>query len=40
VGAVLETLAEQYFEPRGMGDGIDDRLFVAVPSAGASVGIL
>ena len=40
VAAVLETLVEQYFEPRGMGDHIDDRLFVAVPSAGASVGIL
>ena len=40
VGAVLETLVEQYFEPRGMGHRLDDRLFVAVPSAGASVGIL
>ncbi len=40
VDAVLEALVEQYFEPRGMGDRIDDRLFVAVPSAGASVGIL
>ena len=40
VAAVLETLVEQYFEPRGLGDRIDDRLFVAVPSAGASVGIL
>ncbi|MEM7414703.1 MAG: galactokinase [Gemmatimonadota bacterium] len=36
VGGVLETLVADYFERRGMADRIDDRLFVAVPSAGAS----
>ena len=40
VAAVLETLVEEYFELRGMGERIDNHLFVAVPSAGASVGIL
>lgn len=38
VDTVLEGLLEQYFEPRGMGDRINDRLFVAAPSGGASVG--
>lgn len=36
VGGVLETLVAEYFERRGMADRIDDRLFVAVPSRGAS----
>lgn len=37
VGSVLETLVAEYFEARDMADRIDDRLFVAVPSAGAAV---
>lgn len=36
VGGVLETLATEYFEPRGLTEGIGDRLFAAVPSRGAS----
>lgn len=36
VGGVLETLVAEYFERREMADRIDDRLFVAVPSRGAS----
>ncbi|MCZ6869073.1 MAG: hypothetical protein O7G84_06190, partial [Gammaproteobacteria bacterium] len=40
VDAVLETLNEQYFEPRGLGESVGNRLFIAVPSVGASVGIL
>lgn len=36
VGGVLETLVADYFERRGMADHIDDRLFVAVPSQGAT----
>lgn len=36
VGGVLETLVAEYYERRGMADRIDDRLFVAVPSRGAS----
>lgn len=36
VGGVLENLVSEYFEARGMVDDIDDRLFIAVPSAGAS----
>jgi len=36
VGGVLETLVADYFERRDMADRIDDRLFVAVPSRGAS----
>ena len=40
VDTVLEALLEQYFEPRGMDDRLDSCLFVAVPSAGASVTIL
>ena len=35
VGGTLETLVAEYFERRGLADRIDDRLFVAVPSAGA-----
>lgn len=35
VGGVLENLVSEYFEARGMVDDIDDRLFIAVPSAGA-----
>lgn len=38
VGGVLETLVGEYFEPRGLTDRIDDRVFIAVPSAGASYG--
>ena len=38
VEGVLETLVTEYFEPRNMSDRIDDRLFVAVPSPGASFG--
>jgi galactokinase len=40
VGAVLETLVAEYFERRDLADGIDDRLFVAVPSPGASYAVL
>ena len=36
VGGVLERLVSEYYEPREMTTGIDDRLFLAVPSAGAS----
>jgi len=36
VGEVLETLVADYYERRHMSDGIDQRLFVAVPSQGAS----
>lgn len=36
VGSVLETLVAEYFERRDMADRLDDRLFVAVPSAGAT----
>lgn len=36
VGGVLETLVAEYYERRDMADRIDDRLFVAVPSRGAS----
>ena len=36
VGGVLETLVAEYYERRSMADRIDDRLFVAVPSRGAS----
>jgi galactokinase len=36
VDEVIEALVTGYFEPRGMTDALDDRLFVAVPSAGAS----
>jgi galactokinase len=40
VGTVLETLVAEYYEPRKMTDRLDDRVFVAVASAGASVGPL
>jgi len=36
VGGVLDALTSGYFEPRHMATDLDDRLFVAVPSAGAS----
>lgn len=36
VGGVLETLVAEFYERRRMADRIDDRLFVAVPSRGAS----
>ncbi len=36
LGGVLETLVAEYYEPRDMVDRIDDRVFVAVPSRGAS----
>ena len=36
VGEVLETLVEEYFVRRGLADQLDDRLFLAVPSAGAT----
>lgn len=36
VGGVLETLVSDYFERRGIADRLDERLFVAVPSRGAS----
>lgn len=36
VGGVLETLVGEYYEPRDMTERIDDRVFIAVPSAGAS----
>ncbi len=37
LGGVLETLTRDYYEPRGLADELDDRLFVAIPSGGASV---
>jgi galactokinase len=40
VGGVLETLVAEYYEARKIADRIDDRLFVAVPSRGASYGPL
>lgn len=36
VGSVLETLVAEYYEPNDMTDRIDDRVFIAVPSAGAT----
>jgi galactokinase len=36
VGGVLETLVAEYYEPREMTDRIDDRVFIAVPSRGAT----
>jgi len=36
VGGVLETLVADYYERRDLADRIDERLFVAVPSKGAS----
>ncbi len=38
VGGVLETLVGEYYEPRGLTADIDDRVFIAAPSAGASYG--
>jgi galactokinase len=38
VGGVLETLVGEYYEPNDMIERIDDRVFIAVPSAGASFG--
>jgi galactokinase len=38
VGTVLETLVSEYYEARNLADRIDERLFVAVASPGASVG--
>ena len=38
VERVLETLVSEYFESRNLAERIDDRLFVAVPSPGASFG--
>jgi galactokinase len=38
VGGVLETLVGEFYEPERMTDRIDDRLFIAVPSGGASYG--
>jgi galactokinase len=40
VDAVLAAIAEQYYQPRGMSDRLGDCLFVAAPSAGASVDAL
>lgn len=40
VGEVLETIVREYLEPLGLVDRIDDRVFVAVPSDGASYGEL
>jgi galactokinase len=40
VGEVLETLIEEYYEPRNLTDGIDARVFVAVASGGARVDTL
>ena len=37
VDDVLEKLREAYYAPRGWLDRIDDHLFVATPSAGASL---
>lgn len=37
VGEVLETLVSDYYERRHQADGLDARLFVAVPSRGASI---
>ena len=38
VGSTLETLVAEYYEPNDMTERIDDRLFIAVPSAGAAYG--
>ena len=37
VDGVLKALVADYYEPRGLSDGLDDRLFVAIPSQGASI---
>ncbi len=36
VGGILKRLVADYFDRRDMADRLDDRLFVAVPSPGAS----
>lgn len=36
VGGVLETLVSEYFEPRRLTERLDERVFIAVPSAGAT----
>jgi galactokinase len=36
VDDVLETLVAQYYEPRGLADRLEQRLFLAIPSDGAS----
>jgi galactokinase len=38
VDSVLDTLVNEYFEPRKLADRLDDRVFVAVPSGGATFG--
>jgi hypothetical protein len=38
VDGVIEALVAEYYEPRGLTQDLDDRLFVAVPSEGATVG--
>lgn len=40
VDDVLETLVRGYYEPRHLTDRLDDRLFLALPSAGASFSAL
>jgi galactokinase len=40
VGGVLDTLMRAYYDARGLTERIDDRLFVAIPCAGASVGTM
>jgi galactokinase len=37
VSGVLDVLTSAYYEPRHMTSGLSDRVFIAVPSAGASV---
>ena len=37
VGEVLETLVAEFYEQRHQAEGLDDRLFVAVPTRGASI---
>lgn len=37
LGTVLETLVGEYYEPRHLTENLDDRMFVAVASPGASV---
>ena len=36
VGGVLDALTAGYYEPRRVGADLDERLFLAVPSQGAS----
>lgn len=40
VDEVLEALLTGYYEPRGLTDRVDDRLFLAVPSQGATFGAI